>query len=50
LSWGQGAVHAAGRDAGDAFVLRDVAGNLFLIPDPKTLDSQSRKLLWPFVG
>ncbi len=32
------------------FVLRDVAGNLFLIPDPKTLDSQSRKLLWPFVG
>jgi len=31
-------------------VLRDVAGNLFLIPDPKTLDSQSRKLLWPFVG
>jgi len=31
-------------------VLRDVAGNLFLIPDPKTLDQQSRKLLWPFVG
>jgi len=31
-------------------VLRDVAGNLFLIPDPTTLDAQSRKLLWPFVG
>ena len=31
-------------------VLRDVAGNLFLIPDPKTLDAQSRKLLRPFVG
>ena len=32
------------------FVLRDVAGNLFLIPDPATLDARSRKLLWPFVG
>ena len=31
-------------------VLRDVAGNLFLLPDPATLDARSRKLLWPFVG
>jgi hypothetical protein len=32
------------------FLLRDVAGNLFVIPDPATLDQRSRKLLWPFVG
>lgn len=31
-------------------LIRDVAGNLFLIPDPATLDAQSRRLLWPFVG
>jgi hypothetical protein len=45
-----------GKDTEDAdaspgtLLLRDVAGNLFLIPDPRTLDQQSRKLLWPFVG
>ncbi|MBN1917030.1 MAG: DUF1854 domain-containing protein [Verrucomicrobia bacterium] len=32
------------------FVLRDVAGNLFLIPKPATLDARSNKLLWPFIG
>jgi hypothetical protein len=30
-------------------LIRDVAGNLFLIPDPHTLDAASRKLLWAFV-
>ncbi len=34
---------------GGGALIRDVAGNLFLIPDPAALDAHSRKLLWAFV-
>jgi len=30
-------------------LIRDVAANLFLIPDPHALDAHSQKLLYPFV-
>ena len=30
-------------------LIRDVAGDLYRIPDPKTLDRTSRELLWAFV-
>lgn len=31
-------------------LIRDVAGDLYLIPDPGALDARSRDLLWAFVG
>lgn len=34
---------------GGGFLLRDVAGDLYRIPDPATLDETSRGLLWAFV-
>jgi len=34
---------------GGGFLLRDVAGDLYRIPDPATLDETSRSLLWAFV-
>ena len=30
-------------------LIRDVAGDLYRVPDPKTLDRKSRELLWAFV-
>jgi hypothetical protein len=30
-------------------LIRDVAGDLYRLPDPKTLDRKSRELLWAFV-
>lgn len=34
---------------GGGFLLRDVAGDLYRLPDPGTLDPTSRELLWAFV-
>jgi hypothetical protein len=31
-------------------LIRDVAGDLYLIPDPEAVDARSRELLWAFVG
>lgn len=31
-------------------LIRDVAGDLYRIPDPEAVDARSRKLLWAFVG
>ena len=31
---------------GGGIVLRDVAGDLYLVPDPKALDRASRDRLW----
>ena len=33
-----------------SLLLRDVAGDLFLIEDPNKLDERSRQLIWAFVG
>lgn len=30
-------------------LLRDIAGNLFVLPDPQQLDAKSRKVLWSFI-
>ncbi|MDP8238693.1 MAG: DUF1854 domain-containing protein [Candidatus Hatepunaea meridiana] len=35
---------------GGGLLIRDVAGDLFLIDDPDKLDEISRKLLWAFVA
>jgi len=34
---------------GGGLVIRDVAGDLYHVPDPEALDARSRKLLWAFV-
>ena len=34
---------------GGGLIIRDVAGDLFYVPDPDALDSASQRLLWPFV-
>ena len=31
-----------------SLLLRDVAGDLYLLPSPSSLDAASRRLLWPF--
>ena len=31
------------------YLVRDVAGDLYRVPDPSTLDKHSQKLLWAFV-
>ena len=35
---------------GGGLLIRDVAGDLYLIPDPGAVDRTSRELLWAFVG
>lgn len=35
---------------GGGLLVRDVAGDLYRIPDPERLDARSRELLWAFVG
>jgi hypothetical protein len=35
--------------AGGGFLIKDVAGDLFLIADPETLDAKSQKILWALV-
>ena len=35
---------------GGGIVIRDVAGDLYHVPDPDTLDEKSREWLWAFVG
>lgn len=35
---------------GGGLLIRDVAGDLYLIPDPEAVDAKSRELLWAFVG
>ncbi len=35
---------------GGGILIRDVAGDLFYIHDTESLDEQSRKLIWAFVG
>ena len=34
---------------GSGFLVRDVAGDLYRLPDPETMDKMSRELLWAFV-
>src|SRR5690606_12827404 len=34
---------------GGGFLLRDVAGDLYRIPEPEELDSSSQALLWAFI-
>jgi uncharacterized protein DUF1854 len=34
---------------GGGFLLRDVAGDLYRLPEPAALDAESRELLWAFV-
>ena len=34
---------------GKGVMIKDVAGNLYHIPDPKLLDKKSQKLLWAFI-
>lgn len=34
---------------GGGFLLRDVAGDLYRLPEPEALDGRSRELLWAFV-
>lgn len=34
---------------GGGFLIRDVAGDLFRLPDPTQMDPKSRELLWSFV-
>ena len=36
--------------SGGGLLIRDVAGDLYLVPDPPALDRRSRELLWAFVG
>lgn len=35
---------------GGGFLIRDVAGDLYRIPEPEGMDKVSRELLWAFVG
>ena len=35
---------------GGGFLIRDVAGDLYRLPEPEGMDSKSRELLWAFVG
>jgi hypothetical protein len=35
---------------GGGLLIRDVAGDLYHVPDPSVLDRRSRELLWAFVG
>lgn len=35
---------------GGALLIRDVAGDLYHVPDPEAMDARSRELLWAFVG
>jgi hypothetical protein len=35
---------------GGGLLIRDVAGDLYHVPDPHALDRRSRELLWAFVG
>ena len=35
---------------GGGLLIRDVAGDLYLIADPEAVDAKSRELLWAFVG
>lgn len=35
--------------AGGEFLIRDVAGDLYVTPDPETMDESSRRFLWAFV-
>jgi hypothetical protein len=35
---------------GGGFLIRDVAGDLYRIPEPEGMDKVSRDLLWAFVG
>ena len=34
---------------GGGFLIRDVAGDLYRLPSPETMDKRSRELLWAFV-
>lgn len=34
---------------GGGIVIRDVAGDLYHVPDPRSMDERSRKWLWAFV-
>jgi hypothetical protein len=34
---------------GSGFLIRDVAGDLYRLPQPDTMDGRSRELLWAFV-
>ena len=34
---------------GSGFLIRDVAGDLYRLPTPETMDKRSRELLWAFV-
>ena len=34
---------------GGALLIRDVAGDLYRLPEPRELDRESRELLWAFV-
>lgn len=34
---------------GSGFLIRDVAGDLYRLPSPETMDKRSRELLWAFV-
>ncbi len=34
---------------GGGLIIRDVSGDLFYIRDPKSMDKESQRLLWPFV-
>ncbi len=35
---------------GGGFLIRDVAGDLYRLPEPGTMDKDSQELLWAFVG
>ena len=35
---------------GGGFLIRDVAGDLYRLPEPGTMDKNSQELLWAFVG
>ena len=35
---------------GGGFLIRDVAGDLYRLPEPEQMDKVSRELLWAFVG
>ncbi|MCP3983559.1 MAG: DUF1854 domain-containing protein [bacterium] len=35
--------------SGDGLLIKDVAGDLYLVPNPDGLDAKSRRLLWAFI-
>ena len=35
---------------GGGFLIRDVAGDLYRLPEPEKMDKVSQELLWAFVG